>query len=227
MSPTSLEARAERACRARARRRCSSARGDSLLGMIAVADVIKPDSPQAIASCENMGIDVVMLTGDNERTAEAIGAQAGVDRGDRGRAARTARSSVIRELQAQRQGRHGRRRHQRRARAHARGRRHRHRRGHGRRDRRGGRGADEEPAVRRCRRPYASAARRCATSTKTCSGRSSTTPSAFRSRRACSFRSDWTLNPMFGAAAMSLSSFCVVIERAAAESVQAARRGSR
>ncbi|MCI6568464.1 MAG: heavy metal translocating P-type ATPase [Dysosmobacter sp.] len=50
-----------------------------LLGVIAVADVIKPDSPQAVSELRNMGIRVVMLTGDNERTARAIGAQAGVD----------------------------------------------------------------------------------------------------------------------------------------------------
>ena len=53
--------------------------GDRLLGIIAVADVIKPDSPQAVRELQNMGIQVVMLTGDNERTAKAIGAQAGVD----------------------------------------------------------------------------------------------------------------------------------------------------
>ena len=50
-----------------------------LLGIIAVADVIKEDSPRAIRELQNMGIHVVMLTGDNERTANAIGAQAGVD----------------------------------------------------------------------------------------------------------------------------------------------------
>ena len=50
-----------------------------LAGMIAVADVIKEDSPQAVKELQNMGIRVVMLTGDNERTARAIGAQAGVD----------------------------------------------------------------------------------------------------------------------------------------------------
>ena len=49
------------------------------LGMIAVADVIKPESPQAIQELQDMGIRVVMLTGDNERTAQAIGKQAGVD----------------------------------------------------------------------------------------------------------------------------------------------------
>ena len=51
-----------------------------LAGMIAVADVIREDSPQAVKELQNMGIEVVMLTGDNERTAKAIGRQAGVDR---------------------------------------------------------------------------------------------------------------------------------------------------
>ena len=55
------------------------ARGGELLGIIAVADVLKPDSPQAIRELRNMGIRVVMITGDNARTARAIGAQAGVD----------------------------------------------------------------------------------------------------------------------------------------------------
>ena len=50
-----------------------------LLGVIAVADVIKEDSPQAIRELKNMGVHVVMLTGDNEQTAQAIGAQVGVD----------------------------------------------------------------------------------------------------------------------------------------------------
>ena len=54
-------------------------RGGNLLGIIAVADVIKEDSPKAVRALQNMGIRVVMLTGDNERTAKAIGAQAGVD----------------------------------------------------------------------------------------------------------------------------------------------------
>ncbi len=52
---------------------------DTLVGMIAVADVIKEDSRQAVEELHNMGIHVVMLTGDNERTANAIGRQAGVD----------------------------------------------------------------------------------------------------------------------------------------------------
>ena len=54
-------------------------RNKQFLGMIAVADVIKEDSPQAVKELQNMGIHVVMLTGDNERTAKAIGEQAGVD----------------------------------------------------------------------------------------------------------------------------------------------------
>ena len=54
-------------------------RDGKLLGIIAVADVIKEDSPRAVQELKNMGIHVVMLTGDNERTARAIGAQAGVD----------------------------------------------------------------------------------------------------------------------------------------------------
>jgi len=54
-------------------------RDGRLTGIIAVADVIKEDSPQAVKELQNMGIHVVMLTGDNERTAKAIGKQAGVD----------------------------------------------------------------------------------------------------------------------------------------------------
>lgn len=55
------------------------AEGNRLIGIIAVADVIKEDSPKAVKELQNMGIHVVMLTGDNERTARAIGRQAGVD----------------------------------------------------------------------------------------------------------------------------------------------------
>ena len=55
------------------------ARSKKILGVIAVADVIKEDSPEAIHQLQNMGIEVVMLTGDNERTAAAVGKQAGVD----------------------------------------------------------------------------------------------------------------------------------------------------
>ena len=54
-------------------------KGNELLGMIAVADVMKPDSKEAIAQLQNMGIRVVMITGDNEKTANAIGVEAGVD----------------------------------------------------------------------------------------------------------------------------------------------------
>ena len=71
---------------------------ESYIGMIAVADVMKEDSPQAIRELQNMGIHVVMLTGDNRRTAEAIGAQAGVDQvvAD---VLPDGKESVIRELQ--------------------------------------------------------------------------------------------------------------------------------
>ena len=55
------------------------ARDGKLLGMIAVADAIKPDSPEAVRQLQGMGIRVVMLTGDNQRTAEAVGREAGVD----------------------------------------------------------------------------------------------------------------------------------------------------
>ena len=55
------------------------AENEALAGVIAVADVIKKDSPQAVRELQNMGIRVVMLTGDNEKTAQAIGKQAGVD----------------------------------------------------------------------------------------------------------------------------------------------------
>jgi len=54
-------------------------KGNELLGMIAVADVMKPDSKEAITQLQNMGIRVVMITGDNEKTANAIGKEAGVD----------------------------------------------------------------------------------------------------------------------------------------------------
>jgi Cu2+-exporting ATPase len=73
-------------------------RGDRLVGMIAVADVIKEDSPQAVKELQGMGIRVVMLTGDNEKTARAIGAQAGVDEVIAG-VLPDGKESVIRELQ--------------------------------------------------------------------------------------------------------------------------------
>ena len=71
---------------------------EKLFGIIAVADVIKEDSPQAISQLQNMGIEVVMLTGDNERTAKAIGAQAGVDQVIAG-VLPDGKERVIRELQ--------------------------------------------------------------------------------------------------------------------------------
>lgn len=73
-------------------------RDGRLLGMIAVADVIKKDSPEAIEQLRNMGIDVVMITGDNRRTAEAIGRQAGVDRVIAG-VLPEGKEAAIRELQ--------------------------------------------------------------------------------------------------------------------------------
>ena len=73
--------------------------GKKLLGIIAVADVIKPDSSQAIHELQELGIRVVMLTGDNERTAKAIGSQAGVDEVIAG-VMPDGKESVIRELQA-------------------------------------------------------------------------------------------------------------------------------
>ena len=71
-----------------------------LAGMIAVADVMKEDSPQAVRELQNMGIRVVMLTGDNERTARAIGAQAGVDEVIAG-VLPDGKESVIRSLKEQ------------------------------------------------------------------------------------------------------------------------------
>jgi Cu2+-exporting ATPase len=72
-------------------------RGGRLAGIIAVADVIKEDSPQAVKELQGMGIRVVMLTGDNERTAKAIGDQAGVDEVIAG-VLPDGKESVIREL---------------------------------------------------------------------------------------------------------------------------------
>lgn len=74
------------------------AKEGELLGIIAVADVIKEDSPQAVKELQNMGIHVVMLTGDNERTAKAIGRQAGVDEVIAG-VLPEGKESVIRTLQ--------------------------------------------------------------------------------------------------------------------------------
>ena len=75
-------------------------RDGQLLGVIAVADVIKEDSPRAVKELQNMGIKVVMLTGDNERTARAIGAQAGVDEVIAG-VLPEGKESVIRSLKKQ------------------------------------------------------------------------------------------------------------------------------
>ena len=74
------------------------ARDGKLLGMIAVADVIKEDSAQAVKELQNMGIEVVMLTGDNEKTAKTIGAQAGVDKVIAG-VLPDGKEAVIRQLQ--------------------------------------------------------------------------------------------------------------------------------
>ena len=70
---------------------------DQLLGIIAVADTIKEDSPEAVAQLKNMGIRVVMLTGDNEKTARAIGNQVGVDEVIAG-VLPAGKEAVIREL---------------------------------------------------------------------------------------------------------------------------------
>ena len=76
------------------------ARNGALLGVIAVADVLKEDSPQAVHALQNMGIRVVMLTGDNERTARAVGKEAGVDEVIAG-VLPEGKESVIRELKRQ------------------------------------------------------------------------------------------------------------------------------
>ena len=76
------------------------AREGQLVGVIAVADVIKPESHQAVRELQAMGIRVVMLTGDNERTARAIGAQAGVDEVIAG-VLPDGKENVVRSLQAQ------------------------------------------------------------------------------------------------------------------------------
>ena len=73
-----------------------------LLGVIAVADVIKADSPQAVRELQNMGIRVVMLTGDNERTAKAIGSAGRRRRRHRRASCRRARRLEIRKLQGSR-----------------------------------------------------------------------------------------------------------------------------
>ncbi len=75
-------------------------RGNCLAGIIAVADVIREDSPEAVRQLQNMGIRVVMLTGDNERTARAIGSQAGVDQVIAG-VLPDGKENVIRDLKKQ------------------------------------------------------------------------------------------------------------------------------
>lgn len=76
------------------------AKDGDIIGLIAVADVMKEDSPQAVRELQNMGLRVVMLTGDNERTATAIGAQAGVDEVIAG-VLPDGKEAVIRSLQQQ------------------------------------------------------------------------------------------------------------------------------
>ncbi|MBQ9299386.1 MAG: heavy metal translocating P-type ATPase [Clostridia bacterium] len=180
-----------------------------LAGMIAVADVIKEDSPQAIRELRNMGIRVVMLTGDNQRTAEAIGKQAGVDEVIAG-VLPEGKETVIRSLK--KQGKVA----------------------------MVGDGINDAPALTRADMGIAIGAGADvaidAADVVLVKSRLSDVPAAIRLSRA-TLRNihenlfwafiynvigiplaagvfipifGWTLNPMFGAAAMSLSSFCVV-----------------
>ena len=184
-------------------------RDDRYIGMIAVADVIKEDSPRAVRELRNMGIHVVMLTGDNRRTAEAIGAQAGVDEvvAD---VLPDGKENVIRELQ--KFGKVA----------------------------MVGDGINDAPALTRADMGIAIGAGTDvaidAADVVLMKSRLSDVPAAIRLRRAA-LRNihetlfwafiynvigiplaagvwiplfGWKLNPMFGAAAMSLSSFCVV-----------------
>ncbi|MBR5383587.1 MAG: HAD-IC family P-type ATPase, partial [Clostridia bacterium] len=177
--------------------------------VIAVADVIKEDSPQAVAELRNMGVRVVMLTGDNERTAQAIGRQAGVDEVIAG-VLPQGKESVIRRLS--KQGRVA----------------------------MVGDGINDAPALTRADIGIAIGAGTDvaidAADVVLMHSRLSDVPAAIRLSRA-TLRNihenlfwafiynvigiplaagafiplfGWTLNPMFGAAAMSLSSFCVV-----------------
>ena len=185
------------------------ARNQKLVGIIAVADVIKEDSPQAIRELQNMGIRVVMLTGDNERTARAIGKQAGVDDVIAG-VLPDGKESVIRSLKEQ--GRVA----------------------------MVGDGINDAPALTRADIGIAIGAGTDiaidAADIVLMKSRLSDVPAAVRLSRATlrnihenlfwAFFYNiigiplaagvwipvfcWTLNPMFGAAAMSLSSFCVV-----------------
>ena len=185
------------------------AKNDKLLGMIAVADVIKEDSPQAVRELQNMGIRVVMLTGDNERTAKAIGTQAGVDEVIAG-VLPDGKESVIRALKEQGKVAMV------------------------------GDGINDAPALTRADIGIAIGAGTDvaidAADVVLMKSQLSDVPAAIRLSRA-TLRNihenlfwaffynvigiplaagvwipifGWTLNPMFGAAAMSLSSFCVV-----------------
>ncbi len=97
--PQDLQSKAE-ALAAQGKTPLFFSRDGELLGVIAVADVIKEDSPQAVKELQNMGIRVVMLTGDNQRTAQAIGKQAGVDEVIAG-VLPDGKESVIRKLKEQ------------------------------------------------------------------------------------------------------------------------------
>ena len=185
------------------------AQAGRLVGVIAVADVIKADSPAAIAALRNMGIRVVMLTGDNEKTARAIGRLAGVDEVIAG-VLPEGKESVIRRLQAQGKVAMV------------------------------GDGINDAPALTRADIGVAIGAGTDvaidAADVVLMKSRLSDVPAAIRLSRA-TLRNihenlfwaffynvigiplaagvwiplfGWTLNPMFGAAAMSLSSFCVV-----------------
>ena len=185
------------------------AKDGKLAGVIAVADVIKEDSPAAIAALRNMGIHVVMLTGDNEKTAHAIGRQAGVDEVIAG-VLPEGKESVIRSLQ--KQGKVA----------------------------MVGDGINDAPALTRADIGIAIGAGTDvaidAADVVLMKSQLSDVPAAIRLSRA-TLRNihenlfwaffynvigiplaagvwipifGWTLNPMFGAAAMSLSSFCVV-----------------
>ena len=180
-----------------------------LAGIIAVADVIKEDSPQAVKELQNMGIQVVMLTGDNEKTARAIGKQAGVDEVIAG-VLPDGKESVIRSLKEQGKVAMV------------------------------GDGINDAPALTRADIGIAIGAGTDiaidAADIVLMKSRLSDVPAAIRLSRA-TLRNihenlfwaffynvigiplaagvwipifGWTLNPMFGAAAMSLSSFCVV-----------------
>ena len=184
-------------------------RDGKFIGIIAVADVIKEDSPQAVRELQNMGIRVVMLTGDNERTAKAIGAQAGVDEVIAG-VLPDGKESVIRALKEKGKVAMV------------------------------GDGINDAPALTRADIGIAIGAGTDiaidAADVVLMKSRLSDVPAAIRLSRA-TLRNihenlfwaffynvigiplaagvwipifGWTLNPMFGAAAMSLSSFCVV-----------------